>query len=151
MTSVVADSACLIGLERIEALSILRDTVAEILIPQVVHAEWDRTVPWILVAQVQNQRVAEALATQVDPGEAEAIALAAERGVAVLLDDKKARRVAKQMGIKVIGTVGLLLRAKRQGVLPAVKPVIDRLLQVGFRIAPSLYDEALHMAGEAQP
>lgn len=66
------------------------------------------------VRPVQNLAHVATLKTQVDEGEAEAIALAMELGdVFVILDDRKARQLALQLNLKVIGTVGMLLRAKR--------------------------------------
>jgi predicted nucleic acid-binding protein len=54
--------------------------------------------------------------------------------VFVVLDDKKARRIAKQLGLKVMGTVGLLLRAKKKGIVSEIKPMLDALQQADFRI-----------------
>lgn len=67
----------------------------------------------------------------------------------VILDDKKARRVARQAGLTVIGTLGVLLRAKRRGVVPTVGPPLTALQKAGFRMTRALYDEALRLAGEA--
>ena len=82
-------------------------------------------------------------------GESEAIALAMELDdVVLVLDDKKARRIAKQLDLKVIGTVGLLLRAKKRGIVAEIKPVLDALQNAGFRIAAPLYQKALKLASE---
>lgn len=85
-----------------------------------------------------------------DEGEAETIALAMElNDVIFILDDKKARRVAKQIGLKVIGTVGMLLRAKRQGLISEVKPFLTALLNADFRISDRIMQEALRLSGES--
>jgi predicted nucleic acid-binding protein len=68
--------------------------------------------------------------------------------VLLILDDKKARRVAQQMGLKVIGTVGMLLRAKRDGVIAEIKPLLMALVQADFRISDSIIEEALRLSGE---
>lgn len=74
-----------------------------------------------------------------DAGEAEVIAPAMELGNKLLiLDDKKARHIAQQLGLSVIGTVGMLLRGKRQGVINEVKLLISELLQANFRISDNL-------------
>ena len=65
--------------------------------------------------------------------------------VFIVLDDKKARRIAKQLGLKVIGTVGLLLRAQK-GKVTEIKPILDALQEVDFRISDTLYQEALRLA-----
>jgi predicted nucleic acid-binding protein len=84
----------------------------------------------------------------VDDGEAEAIALAAERQLRIVLDDRKARDVAFRMGLKVIGTVGILVRAKRTGLIPWLKPLMNELADNGFRLSEDLKREALLLAGE---
>ncbi|KAB8318728.1 DUF3368 domain-containing protein [Tolypothrix campylonemoides VB511288] len=82
-----------------------------------------------------------------DAGEAEAIALAMELGdVFMILDDRNARRIAQQLGLKVIGTVGMLLRAKQKGVIAEVKPLLTALAQVDFHIAKPLVENALRLA-----
>jgi predicted nucleic acid-binding protein len=68
--------------------------------------------------------------------------------VLLILDDKKARRVAQQLDLKVIGTVGMLLRGKRQGVISEIKPLIMALLQAYFRISERLVREALRLSEE---
>jgi predicted nucleic acid-binding protein len=106
-------------------------------------------VSWLKVKPVQNASVVATLKTQMDAGEAEAIALAMELGdVLLILDDKKARRVAQQIDLKVIGTVGMLLRGKRQGVITEIKPLISALLQADFRISAAIVQEALRLSGE---
>ncbi len=85
-----------------------------------------------------------------DRGEAEAIALAVEtRADALLLDERRARRVAGSLGVPVTGVLAVLVLAKTQGLVPAVGPIIDRMsAAVAFRISPSLYDATLRAAGE---
>jgi predicted nucleic acid-binding protein len=84
-----------------------------------------------------------------DEGESAVIALAAElENPAVVLDDKKARRVARQMGLSVVGTVGLLLRAKREHMVPEVKSLLESLARTGFRLSKELHREAVRLAGE---
>ena len=66
-----------------------------------------------------------------------------------VLDDRPARRLAQALGLPTIGTLGILLAAKRRDLLPAIRPSLDALLNVGFRIAPALYDRVLAAAGES--
>ena len=84
----------------------------------------------------------------VDNGEAEAIALASERQQRIVLDDRRARELAHRMGLKVIGTVGILVRAKRAGLLTWINPVLNELIEKGFRLSDDLRREALRLAGE---
>ena len=84
-----------------------------------------------------------------DAGERDAIALAIERGtVSVMLDDRRARRLAESLGVRVIGTVGVLAVAKDQDMLPAIRPEIEALLRVRFFLAPDVVARVLKEAGE---
>lgn len=149
-SSAVTDSTCLIGLERIQRLDILPQLFSPIMIPLAVQAEVGITTTWLTVVAVQNRAVVAALNTQVDDGEAEAIALALEIGnVFAILDDLAARRVATQLGLKIIGTVGVLLRAKQQGIISEIRPLLIALNQADFRISGALVCRALEIAGES--
>jgi len=70
-------------------------------------------------------------------------------GSVALLDDALARRVANAKGIPIRGTIGLLLDAKHAGHLTAVKPSLDRLQELGFRLAQQTRDDVLKLAGES--
>jgi predicted nucleic acid-binding protein len=145
----VTNSTCLIGLERIDRLDILPQVFDTVFAPPAVAKEVQTPLDWLRVQAVANSSVVTALRTQMDEGEAEAIALALElEDVLLILDDKKARRVAQQMGMKVIGTVGMLLRAKRQGVIAEVKPLLLKLTEADFRISQGIVQEALRLSGE---
>lgn len=146
---IVSNSSCLIALDRINRLDLLADSFKEIIIPPAVEKEVDLKLEWLSVKQIKNKSVIQTLKTQIDDGESEAIALSLELGdVLVLLDDKKARRIAKQLGLEVIGTIGLILRAKRIGLVNEIKPILNDLQDVEFRIRDSLYNEALRLANE---
>ena len=146
----VTNSTCLIGLERIGRLDLLPQVFSTVFAPPTVAAEVRTPASWHSVQAVQNSAVVASLKTQMDSGEAEAYALAMELGdVLLILDDKKARRVAGQIGLKVIGTVGMLLRAKRAGVIAEVKPLLRELLQANFRISDGIIQEALRLSGES--
>ena len=71
--------------------------------------------------------------------------LGAER---LILHEQPARRLATSLGLRVIGTVGLLLAAKDRGFLAKIKPELDRLLAVRFFMGQELYDRAIGQAGE---
>ena len=91
----------------------------------------------------------EAHAVLVDPGEAEAIALAQSIPEALLIiDDRKGRQLAKQLGLRITGTVGVLLHAVQTGVLPALAPCLDQLREIGFHLKDEVAAELLRKAGE---
>lgn len=147
--AVVSDSACLIGLERIGQLDLLPQLFTTIYVPPAVAAEFGQALPFLRVQPVQNAALVIALRLIVDPGESEAIALTQEiPGAILLLDDRKARQIAVQMGVSIVGTAGVLIQAKQRGLITAVKPSLDALQANGFRIGTALYREILRLAGE---
>jgi predicted nucleic acid-binding protein len=90
-----------------------------------------------------------ALRLLVDPGESEAIVLAYEKGLRIILDDRRAREVAQRLGVPVTGTVGLLIKAKQEGVIAVVRPLVYALDANHFRISDDLRAAALRLAGES--
>ena len=146
----ICDSACLIGLDGIDRLDLLEKVFSSVTVPTEVQAEFGELPSWIVVTDVSNRPLVAALSTQLGAGESGAIALAYELlGGLIVLDDRKARRIAQQLGLKFIGTVGVILRAKRLGHILEVRSILDALLAVDFRMSSSLYDEAVRLAGEA--
>jgi len=144
----VVDSACLIALERIGQLAVLTSLFEPIYAPPAVEREFGSSPPWLIVEAPQDQALVVALKMVVDDGEAEAIALACERRCRVILDDRQARSVAKQLALPLIGTVGVLVRAKHAGIILAVGPLLSALEMGGFFLSDSLKEEALRLAGE---
>jgi len=145
---VVADSTILIGLERIQRLGLLPALFGTVLIPPEVEREFGISYDWLSVEVPTNPAAIETLKLVVDDGEAEAIGLAVERQLRIILDDRQARTVAKRLGLKVIGTVGCLLRAKQTGLIVAVKAEIEALESAGFYLSDALKAEGLRLAGE---
>jgi predicted nucleic acid-binding protein len=91
------------------------------------------------------------LEASLGPGETEAIAIALHLGPCeVVLDDRPGRRLAERLGLSVVGTVGLLLRAKRHGLIEAARPELQALLSTGFFLDPRLVEQALSDVGESQ-
>lgn len=149
MAAVVVDSSCLIALKRINRLELIPAVFPGVIAPAAVLQEFGESPEWLPVHSVSDQALLAALLTQLDPGESEVLALALERGSStVLLDEKKARRLAHQLGLRTVGTVGLLLLAKRAGHIPLIRPVMDALVGADFRISEALYTEAVRLAGE---
>lgn len=146
--SIISDSACLIGLERIHALEILPSIFDPIVIPPEVQQEFGIVLPWLRVEIPSNQGFITSLKLVVDDGEAEAIALAYEKGWRIILDDRHARNVATRLGVAMIGTVGILVKAKQQGHIAAIKPLIEQLEMQNFYISKALKQEALRLANE---
>ncbi len=144
---VVADSSCLIGLSKIGKLDILHDLFGTVLIPEKVYqevvisgrgrpgAEEVRNAPWIETRTVQNQLAVRAFQLHLGGGESEAISLAVECAADFLiLDDLKARQIAEELGLSVVGTVAVLYKSAEKGLLGEdMQTVLERLRQAGFR------------------
>jgi len=160
---VVSNTTPLIGLAAIGRFDLLRRIFGRVRIPEAVYAEAviagreeggaKREVAaaeWIEVVAVQDRLAVEVLLDELDLGEAETIVLARElRADWVLMDEKKGRRKLEQLGMSKIGTLGILLKAKRLGYVEKVAPEIERLRRVGFSISQSVIDAVLLAAHEA--
>jgi predicted nucleic acid-binding protein len=159
---VVSDTSPVLNLARIGRIELLQQLYHEVLIPSGVYEELaasQRTLPpvidlvlkpWIIVATANDRSRVQELRKDLDAGEAEAIVLAIERGADVLLiDERRGRRTATAAGLTVTGLLGVLVRAKRAGLIDQAKPVLDELIQVArFWIGPDLYAEVLAELGE---
>lgn len=145
---IVADSTCLIGLERIGKLDILPKLFEPVTIPDEVEKEFGVSLSWLKTETPKNRALIFSLKISVDDGEAEAIALALEKDCKIILDDKQARSVAKRLGLEVIETVGLFIRAKQNKLIDLLEPILDDLDANGFRLSENLKAEALRIVGE---
>ena len=88
------------------------------------------------------------LRTTIDAGERGAIALGLELGATLLIDDRRARQVAMELGRPVVGTLGLLLRAREDRLFPALRPLVERLQATGYFMPNDLIAEILSSLGE---
>jgi predicted nucleic acid-binding protein len=98
---------------------------------------------WLVVREPKPSRTLDQLFADLDPGEAEAIALACElKPAVVLLDETDGRLEARRLGLTIIGTVGVLAAARQAGQLKKIRPLIDRLMQGHrFRLSRELYNQ----------
>jgi predicted nucleic acid-binding protein len=145
----IANSSPLVGLERIGAQEILIGQFKRLLVPRAVAAEVGDLPDGIIVESIPESARLAAFPPRIHACEAEVILLGFQHpGCVLILDDWYAREFAKSRGAEVIGTVGLILRAKRMGLVPLVSPLLKRLQKTGFRIAPAIIQEALTLAGE---
>lgn len=130
---------------RIGFLPALFDSV---MIPPEVGREFGGTFAWLQIENLTSKLLVAALQMVVDAGEAEAITLASEKNCLLISDDKQARAAAKRLGVNVIGTVGVLIRAKQNIIIPEIKPILDALESNNFFISRALREEALKIVGE---
>ena len=104
---------------------------------------------WLLVCSLEQPLAPPVVGAGLGPGETEAISLALVlRAERVILDDLPARVLAQRLGIPLIGTLGILLAAKRRGLVTTIREPIDTLRAGGFRLATDLYEQVLTKAGE---
>jgi predicted nucleic acid-binding protein len=150
---VVPDTSCLIALRSLRQLSLLRQFYETPVVPPAVAREYGHNLPgWLRTRTPDDPKLLALLGATLGPGEAEVIALAARHANSLLiLDDLRARRTATRMGLRVTGTVGVLLRARREGALPSLARALVAVEAVGFRVSAELRSEALRLAGERPP
>lgn len=154
---IVCNASPLINLARIGQLDLLRQLYAELSIPRAVWdevveqgagqpgAEQVRMASWIKTLPISNRALVQVLRQDLDTGEAEAIVLASETGAKVLImDERLGRETAQHLGLPCVGLIGVLIAAKRRGLIPKIKPHLDSLRNVaGFRIDETLYQRVL--------
>lgn len=157
----VVDTGPLIALSKASLLHLLSAMFGGIRIPDAVASELqlssgrpDALQLKLFIEQNRFFRIQNAssvppqLVAMLDTGEAEAIALAAELGAVLLIDEKKGRTVAFQENVPIIGTGRLLLAAQKRGLIKSVGPALDTLRRNGYRLADSLVAQLLVEAGE---
>lgn len=152
---VVSDTSAISNLLAIGLEGILLDLFGEVLIPPAVELElmrWHSDLPMFLsvVVPVRGDLMLS-LSSLLDPGETEAISLAVEIGASLLLiDERKGRSEATSLGLKTTGLLGVLLEAKRAGLLEELRPVFDDLVsKADFRVSAAVKAEFLRLADEA--
>ena len=159
---IVSDTSPVSNLLIIGQLDILSQLFGEIIIPPKVFEEIQRlesfeidieeikNSDWIKIIIPSNVKLVQELNENLDEGESEAIALAKELNAEfILIDEKKGRKVAEQLGITAIGLLGILLKAKQKRAVERIMPLLDSLRQdAGFWISDVLYHDILMQAEE---
>ena len=155
---IFADASPLIALNRIGIIEVLPPLYDEtIIVPPAVVNEVLQSgylfragqPGWLIERRPQNSDLVDSLKAQLDPGESEAIALALELGSDLLIDERAGRRVARSMGINVIGTGGALLDAKRHSLIPSLTAALEELQAAKFRLDIHVVELLLKAACES--
>ncbi len=157
---VVSDTSPLCNLALIDHLWLLKAIYQTVIIPELVADELavatNPAIPNLLQLDwIQTQSLSDtAIATQLqqdrglDAGEANAIALELQADD-LLIDERLGRREASQLGLSIIGILGILVIAKQRSLIPQVQPVIDALIhQASFRVSSQLYQRVLNLSNE---
>ncbi len=147
---VISDTSTLILFHKIEEFNLLQKVYGELITTPEIAEEFGEELPeWIRIQPVSDKKYQDFLETQVDHGEASAIALATEYdNVLLLLDDLKARKLATRLKFKITGTLGVINKAKQMSIIDRVKPLIDKLLLTNFRVADNIIEEILKLNKE---
>lgn len=159
---VVSDTSPLCNLAIIDYLWLLKAIYQTVIIPAVVADELaaasNPVIPavlqldWIQIRALTDITPAHKLQQKrgLDAGEANAIALAIElQADDLLVDERLGRQEARQLGISIIGILGILITAKQKNLIFEIRPVMDALIhQANFRISSQLYQRVLVLADE---
>lgn len=160
LETVISNTTPLITLMGLGELRLLKHFYTKVIIPQAVYEEVEQgrsrsayqpvaEIDWIEVRPVQQMTSVGYLLDTLDRGEAEVIVLAGElQAGRVLLDEKAARHVASFHGIPYTGTLGILLKARQEGVIPALAPLLTRMTENGIWISDTLRMSVLRQANE---
>lgn len=156
----ISDASPLILLARANGLSLLRVVAETVLVPHAVveeiEAKGERDVAVEALRGSNRFEIVEPPAPppeirQWDLGRGEAAVLTwawSHRGTLAIADDREARRCARSLQVPLIGTLGVVLKAKSHGLVPAARPVIERLLDCGMYLSGQVIDSALALVGE---
>lgn len=159
---VISDTSPISNLLLIDELEILKSLYGKLVIPKKVFDEIQalenfgidtsflQTATWIDIQNVSDFTLVKQLETEVDAGEAEAIGLAIElKAERLLIDERIGRRVAQRYGLQITGLLGVLVSAKQTNLIPALKPILDKLIKYAkFRVHPELYRQILDDVNE---
>jgi predicted nucleic acid-binding protein len=156
---IVCDCSPLIALALCDKLDLLDVLFKQVIIPENVYMESivsgkpeaAKISVWVQgkVERALNPAISQIVNLSLGRGESEAIALYWEKSADYLLiDEQKGRQIASSRGIKIIGSLGILLLAKQNGLIISVKPLLDILKNTDIRISTALYQSILKMAGE---
>lgn len=159
---VVADTSPITALLHLKQIHLLEMLYGQVFIPVTVAAEIDTLIAFgfdisfllekekYIIRQPSNKILIQTLTRYIDAGEAEAIALAKELNADLLLiDEKLGKQFAEAEHIACKGVVGILIAAKKEGLLPLIKPLLDDLISnLKFRLSDKIYNLALQKVGE---
>lgn len=148
--TIISDTSCFIILSNIGELNLLQKVYGQIITTIEIATEFGEQLPdWVSIHQVTDKYRQQLLEMQIDKGESSAIALALETpNCTIILDDYKARKIADQLGLHFTGTIGVIVKAKLNGVIPSIIPLLSKIRLTDFRLSVELELLALKEAGE---
>ncbi|MBU2506732.1 MAG: DUF3368 domain-containing protein [Bacteroidetes bacterium] len=147
---IISDASCFIVLEKINEIDLLHKIYGQIITTKEVASEYGQPLPdWIIIKETSDIYRKQILGLQLDKGEASIIGLAIETpGSTIIQDDLRARTIAQKLGIEITGTVGVIVKAKLNGIIPSIKPYLNKIRKNGFHLTEEIEKQALFIAGE---
>ena len=156
----IRNTSPLLYLHQVSELDLLRQLYGRVRLPPAVATELKAdavlgiavpspdAIDWLEIRPVRNPDLIP-LINDLGPGEAEAIALGLEHpGSLIILDDQLGRRIGQAAGLRITVTLGVLLKAKRSGLIPSVAAILSKLRMAGMWIGDDLTAEVIGVAGE---
>lgn len=159
MRKVVSNTTPIISLLKVGRLELLKELYIELFIPYEVYREIEAgkdkeyyvdltKIGWIRIIKIENEK-SLLFFLDLDKGEAEAIVLANEIDAdLIILDETLGRFHAKHIGLKVTGTIGILLKAKENKIIDKIKPILEELTKKGIWLSEKLITQTLLKASE---
>jgi predicted nucleic acid-binding protein len=140
---VISDTTCLVILEKIGQLEILKKIYGEVTVTTIIAKEFKKQLPdWIRISDPADLSFFNKLSQIVDPGEASAIALSKEtKNFILILDDLKAINLAKELNLRFTGTIGVFMLAKSKGIFDSLDQVLEDLQKTNFRLSKTLLEK----------
>ena len=147
---IVSDTSCLILLNKIGQISLLKSLFGKITLTSIIAEEFGQLIPdFMMIENPVDYKYQQILDCFLDRGEASAIALALEKEDCLLIiDELKGRREAKLLNINLTGTLGILIIAKERRLIKSVSLVLEQIKQTNFRISDELVQETLKRCNE---
>lgn len=141
--SVIVDTSVIIALEKLNLIEILCKIYKKVILPEAVVKEFGNVGIKCYAAQKVESKLIKVLTQDLNlgQGEAEVIALAYESKGKVLIDDLKARKIAEDFGLSVSGTIGLLLKAEKTGLITSALEKAQELKRMGFYVSDELMEK----------
>jgi predicted nucleic acid-binding protein len=148
--TIISDTSCFIVLSKTGQLDLLHKLFGSILTTPEIAEEFGEELPnWVEIVAVKDEYKHRLFETQIDKGEASAMALALEtKNALLIIDDYKARKLAHTLNLHYTGTIGIIILAKQKGIIESIKPALAKIKNTNFRISADLELHALMQANE---
>lgn len=161
MAIIISDTSPIRALHHLQLMPLLQTLYGQVIIPQTVADELTRAgkhfgpldiqqFPFLTARTATDRARVTLLEQTLDPGEAEAIALAIELSAdLILIDELEGRKTAQSLGLNLTGVLGILIEAKSKGLVPALRPLVDSLrIGLDFHLNPKFVEDTLKRVGE---